>query len=92
MQRMPETNCLSYYQIAGIHGRPYIPWQSAVTAQQDNTVGYCTHSSALFVTWHRPYIALIEQRVVAMAVEEAAKFSGADRKRYAAAAQKVRLP
>ncbi len=26
--------------------------------------GYCTHSSVLFATWHRPYLALFEVRLL----------------------------
>lgn len=43
-----ETTLTSYYQIAGIHGRPYIPWEEPVSSNQDPTTGYCTHSSVLF--------------------------------------------
>lgn len=42
----------------GIHGYPDIPWDG-VTGE-DYIVGYCTHSSVLFPTWHRPYLALFE--------------------------------
>ena len=26
----------------------------------DDQQGYCTHTSVLFLTWHRPYLALYE--------------------------------
>lgn len=58
MQALPKTDRLSWYQIAGIHGRPYKPWDN-VTGN-GNMAGYCTHSSILFLPWHRPYIALYE--------------------------------
>jgi tyrosinase len=54
----------SYYQIAGIHGMPYKPWNGVGSSTNwQNTSrfgGYCTHSSILFLTWHRPYLALYE--------------------------------
>jgi tyrosinase len=49
---------LSYYQVAGIHGYPDVEWDGAAGA--DYSVGYCTHASILFPTWHRPYMALYE--------------------------------
>lgn len=55
-----ESRVLSYYQISGIHGIPHIPWQYPVESTQDPSRGYCTHSSALFATWHRPYLILFE--------------------------------
>lgn len=61
MMAVEESLDLSYYQISGIHGLPHIPWQYPIDpATQDPTRGYCTHSSALFSTWHRPYLTLIE--------------------------------
>jgi tyrosinase len=54
------TEPTSYYQIAGIHGQPILPWNDA-TRDKDVT-GYCTHSSVLFPTWHRAYMLLFEVR------------------------------
>jgi len=92
MQALPETHPLSYYQLSGIHGVPFIPWEEATSPAQDPTRGYCTHGSALFATWHRPYLSLIEQRLTQNAINEANKFSGATKTRMVAAAEKVRLP
>jgi tyrosinase len=90
MEKVPESNPLSYYQLAGIHGRPHIPWgEDLNAATQDDRFGYCTHASALFATWHRPYISLVEQRLVYHANQEAAKFSDPKWKK---AAKKLRLP
>lgn len=44
----------------GIHGYPYIPWQYPPDRTVNPGLGYCTHSSAIFTTWHRPYLVLIE--------------------------------
>jgi tyrosinase len=92
MMALRETNELSYYQLAGIHGLPHIPWGQPASDDQDTDYGYCTHASGLFATWHRPYLSLIEQRIVAHAISEAKKFQGADKQRYLAAAKRVRIP
>lgn len=92
MQSKPETDSLSYYQISGIHGVPFIPWQETSVSSQDNTLGYCTHNSPLFSTWHRPYLSLFEQRLVQHAMYEASKFKGSEAARWKAAAQQLRLP
>lgn len=61
MMAVEESLDLSYYQLSGIHGIPHIPWQYPIDpATQDPSRGYCTHSSALFSTWHRPYLVLLE--------------------------------
>jgi tyrosinase len=44
----------------GIHGRPYIPWDGVQAVPGGSGTGYCTHSSVLFLTWHRPFLALFE--------------------------------
>ena len=56
----------------GIHGLPFQTWPLAWpdgTPNEDiepatNTAfqGFCTHTSVLFLTWHRPYLALFEVR------------------------------
>ena len=61
LQQTPESADVSYYQIAGIHGRPYIKWQQVIPGEGSNPGrGYCTHGARLFNTWHRPYLSLIE--------------------------------
>ena len=61
LQQTPESVDTSYYQIAGIHGRPHIKWQQLIPPEIINPGrGYCTHSSRLFGTWHRPYLSLLE--------------------------------
>jgi len=56
-QNKPKNDPMSYYQIAGIHGRPYVPWD-------DNPIkhpgGNCPHRHPLFGSWHRPYLAVYE--------------------------------
>lgn len=46
----------------------------------------------MFLTWHRPYLALFEQQLQNNAISEAKKFNGSDQQKYLAAAQKLRLP
>ncbi|KAK1640802.1 hypothetical protein BDP81DRAFT_457782 [Colletotrichum phormii] len=67
-QAVPEDQPLSYFQIAGIHGRPAMKWPDQKWNRAEGLDlgrgygGYCTHSSILFLTWHRPYLALFEAR------------------------------
>ena len=63
MYTTPQTNSISHFQIAGIHGLPYVQWDGAggtSPVQGSRSGGYCTHGSVLFPTWHRPYIVLYE--------------------------------
>ena len=56
-------------------------------------MGYCPHVSNLFGTWHRPYLALFEQVLQKKAVEIADEFpEGDSKKKYQAAAQRLRMP
>ena len=59
MQETDQSEMTSWFQVAGIHGLPYTTWDSAEGIAGAST-GYCTHSSVLFPTWHRPYVALFE--------------------------------
>jgi hypothetical protein len=45
----------------GIHGRPYRTWGDVPGIERKiGTASYCPHSNALFLGWHRPYLALFE--------------------------------
>lgn len=59
-----QDNVRSFFQIGGIHGLPYIPWDGVTGNKPFNPNaqwgGYCTHGSVLFPTWHRPYVMLYE--------------------------------
>ena len=76
VQNRDESDDLSYYQLSGkgcllqssksvgltglgIHGYPFISWQYPPQNPAPQ-LGYCTHSSAIFTTWHRPYVLLLE--------------------------------
>ncbi|KAH8880045.1 tyrosinase-domain-containing protein [Thozetella sp. PMI_491] len=97
LQGVSEDELTSYYQIAGIHGMPFKPWDNV----QGNTDwstdpqgfgGYCTHSSILFTTWHRPYLALFEQSLYAAVQAAVQQFPESLRGRYEEAAQDFRMP
>ncbi|KAF2184778.1 Di-copper centre-containing protein [Zopfia rhizophila CBS 207.26] len=89
---MDQSDKISFFQIAGIHGEPLIPWDG-VQATGDASVGYCPHGSNLFGTWHKPYLAVFEQVLNLKAQEIAAEFpAGPTRDAYVNAASKLRLP
>ncbi|KAG8628704.1 hypothetical protein KVT40_002569 [Elsinoe batatas] len=101
MMAVPQNNVLSYYQIAGIHGRPYIPYDGELpdaNAQGQRPTegyggGYCTHVSNIFLTWHRPYLALYEQILYRHVNDVAAEFpNDGRRQRYQNAASNFRIP
>ena len=50
----------SYFQIAGIHGQPNVPWDEPIDSKDAEGRGYCTHNNILFPIWHRAYLALYE--------------------------------
>jgi tyrosinase len=63
MMAVDENIITSWFQVSGIHGRPYIAWDNVNPTTPDPTAfptGYCTHGQVLFPTWHRPYLALFE--------------------------------
>jgi hypothetical protein len=41
---------------------PHEAWGGVKPVQGSEDTGYCTHSSVLFPTWHRAYMALYEVR------------------------------
>jgi len=55
---------LGYYQISGIHGRPFQSWNNFPTPLV-NQAGFCPHAQTLFGSWHRPYLAIYEVCVIA---------------------------
>jgi len=84
----PQSELLSFFQIAGIHGLPYVTWnQSPIDGQ-----GYCVHGTDLFPTWHRPYVALFEQIIQQRAVGIANKYTTPDAADWQKAAADLRQP
>ncbi|KAG4435031.1 hypothetical protein IFR05_009487 [Cadophora sp. M221] len=92
LQDKPEDFFLSYFQIAGIHGRPYIPWGDAAQVPGAPTTGYCTHNSVLFLPWHRPYLALYEQLIGATVQDLVKSYPPALQATYQVAANNFRIP
>ncbi|GAM89119.1 hypothetical protein ANO11243_071540 [Dothideomycetidae sp. 11243] len=86
----PSTELTSFFQVAGIHGYPNIAWDG----EQGNGggIGYCTHGSILFPTWHRPYMALFEQIVWEKAQYIATLYPASQQDTYVAAAETLRIP
>ncbi|KAM4055708.1 tyrosinase [Hirsutella rhossiliensis] len=83
---------LSYFQIEGIHGSPPFEWNNTGRSNSSGRAGYCPHGDALFLPWHRPYLALFEQVLVDNARKIAAGYRGATRNRYLQAADALRAP
>ncbi|KAE8445423.1 hypothetical protein EG329_013436 [Mollisiaceae sp. DMI_Dod_QoI] len=91
-KKLDEKSDLSYYGIAGIHGRPYRPWGGVQGDNPSGWQGYCTHTSILFAPWHRPYLALFEQQLYASVQTIASEFPAESKARYQAAAATFRIP
>ena len=93
-QDLPQTNKLSYYQISGIHGVPRVSWDGVGQCSScTNADGYCTHDSILFLGWHRTYMALFEQKFVAIAKSVAQEYpAGTKRQAMVNAANLLRWP
>ncbi|KAK7953523.1 hypothetical protein PG988_014217 [Apiospora saccharicola] len=92
IQQRPQTTIDSWYQISGIHGRPYAAWDNGKRAQGAQAGGYCPHSSVLFPTWHRPYIQLLEQNIWQCAQTKAKAYPARTRNSYISAAVTLRFP
>nr|XP_036576373.1 tyrosinase [Colletotrichum truncatum]KAF6783111.1 tyrosinase [Colletotrichum truncatum] len=96
-EAVPERMPLSYFELAAIHGLPYKkwpdqPWNNMVRV--DNPFGgFCTHSSILFLTWHRPYLAVFEAELYKHVNFVANAFAEDERKAdYVRAAKSFRMP
>lgn len=94
LQSFDMEEKLGWFQIAGLHGEPFKPWmESSQRSSSDLWGGYCTHATALFPTWHRVYLLLLEQRLHELMKEiinESSEFD--DKSRYLKAADTFRLP
>ncbi|KAM4063063.1 tyrosinase [Hirsutella rhossiliensis] len=92
MHEMSPTDQLSFFQIAGIHGKPYVQWNDAGGRRSDGWGGYCPHGEKNFLPWHRPYLALYEQEVVKHARRIASTYPQRYRAQYQRAADQLRVP
>ncbi|KAL2678554.1 hypothetical protein Neosp_009302 [[Neocosmospora] mangrovei] len=105
-QAIPFEDVKSYFQVAGIHGLPAIPWDNDPVpmeasksynsnyASSDITPDfYCPHNSILFPTWHRVYVLLFEQRLwEIMNSEIVPQVTGSQKAKWQEAANSWRLP
>jgi tyrosinase len=86
-----KGDTLSYYQIAGVHGRPFTTWNKFPTPLV-NQAGFCPHNSNLFGSWHRPYLAVFEQAWYLAVTEVINDFPQGQRDRWNRAAATLRMP
>ncbi|KAF8858063.1 Di-copper centre-containing protein [Acephala macrosclerotiorum] len=91
-QQQDESFFLSYHEIAGIHGRPYYSWNYAPQGAGAPTTGYCTHGSVLFLSWHRPYLALYEQIIASSAQDIVKSYPVSMQATWQIAADQLRIP
>ncbi|KAJ4248373.1 hypothetical protein NW762_012703 [Fusarium torreyae] len=98
-----SEDIMSWFQIAGIHGLPDHAWsgekdRGKSLQDREKDKGYCAHSTPTFASWHRPYIAMLEQTLFRQVTNVAKRFSDSpditeeDKEKYTAAAKKFRLP
>ncbi|EXJ57078.1 hypothetical protein A1O7_07422 [Cladophialophora yegresii CBS 114405] len=89
-QLLNQTDPLSYFQIAGIHGFPRVSWDGV--AGSGGYPGFCMHASTPFPTWHRPYLALYEQLIWQHAQNIARTYPDDQREQYVNASVTLRHP
>lgn len=90
---MDQSAVLSYYDVASVHGVPAQPWDGVQGSWNNGAPGYCPHGSPDFPPWHRVYVSLYEQAFLAAVQATVNQFqSSADKSRYQAAANCMRLP
>ncbi|KAM0740987.1 hypothetical protein ACQRIT_003844 [Beauveria bassiana] len=92
MQAADATDPESYFQISGIHGKPFAEYDGTGPMNTSGWAGYCPHMEALFLPWHRPYVALFEQTLVSHARKIAVKYPEEHRSKYIEAADTLRSP
>ncbi|CAK4025841.1 Di-copper centre-containing [Lecanosticta acicola] len=89
----PESDKLSYKNIASVHGRPYGPFDGVYAKTNTSEPGYCAHVSNVFATWHRGYVLLMEQVLFEHVIAVVNMFpSGQTRQRLAEIALRIRQP
>ncbi|KAK6535582.1 hypothetical protein TWF694_002037 [Orbilia ellipsospora] len=92
-QSIPQSDDMGYYGIAGIHGRPFKPWNGVANAKGSMPdAGYCTHKDVLFLPWHRPYLALYEQVLWQHAKAVVDEFPAAKKAAYKNILPNFRIP
>ncbi|KAK6513229.1 hypothetical protein TWF506_009391 [Arthrobotrys conoides] len=93
MMKTSDSIPTSYFQLSGIHGAPYISWPVR-GKPGNNGLGYCTHNSVIFATWHRPYILAFEQALYRHGRDIVRRLftQPTVQKKYIAALQQLRWP
>lgn len=86
-----KNDRLSYYQVVGVHGRPFVTWNNFPTPLLNNA-GFCPHAQTLFGSWHRPYLAIFEQALFQSIQEVINTFPESQRNRWRQAASTFRMP
>ncbi|RDA94965.1 hypothetical protein CP533_0124, partial [Ophiocordyceps camponoti-saundersi (nom. inval.)] len=93
MYQMNPDDSLSFFQIAGIHGWPYVEWNNTGKGiDSGGWAGYCPHGEPIFLPWHRAYVLLFEQSLVEKAKQIASQYPQSERNTYAEAANSLRAP
>ncbi|KAL2172055.1 hypothetical protein VTG60DRAFT_425 [Thermothelomyces hinnuleus] len=92
LQYTDQESLVSYYGLAGIRGMPHQTWGGVEPVTGNENTGYCTHSSVLFPTWHRAYMALYEKVLHDLIQMIATFWPDSERQRYENAARRFRLP
>lgn len=90
LQDQSENDPLSYFQLMGIHGAPYKPWNGVEGVSDRGYGGYCCHGDVCFGIWHRPFLSLYEQTLDTHVQRIAGNYR--DQNAYQAAAQRLRFP
>eukprot|EP00877_Chromochloris_zofingiensis_P011919 jgi/Chrzof1/6981/Cz02g06130.t1 len=93
LYNQPSSSLLSWFQVAGIHGMPYVSYNGSFAADSPKDTGYCMHGSTIFFPWHRPYLAHLDKALVAAGKRMAARFvNTSERVKYQALAPWLRCP
>ncbi|KAK2603519.1 hypothetical protein QQS21_004288 [Conoideocrella luteorostrata] len=92
LQDKDASDPLSYFQVAGIHGLPWMEWNDGGKFAATGWQGYCPHGENLFLPWHRPFVLLFEQLLVAEARKLAEEYPPKYRSQYVDAAIRLRSP
>ncbi|TPX74212.1 hypothetical protein CcCBS67573_g04508 [Chytriomyces confervae] len=93
IKNLPETDSRSFAAISSIHGEPVgMTYDSFPGPKGPSNRGYCKHADPLFPIWHRPYIALIENVIIDVAVTVIAPKYTTNNAEWVAAARRIRFP
>lgn len=93
MQSRSARDLNSYMQLAAIHGDPTYTYRGVRGLSNGrHTGGYCHHYDTLFAIWHRPYMVLFEQALLANARNISLQYPNSTRDLYIEAARTLRLP